>query len=193
MSFVTTKSTVGLLAALVLIIAVSKNSSHTSEVVLALRVIPKPDLPVPTATELEERKRAATERAKRTALRKQLGAESCRKNGVGPTGGFCLSANEKKVGGNHVLAKPLATELFDTLFSSASVLDLGAGLGQYEELWEALHAQGRPGGPNLPVRAFDGAENIEEVTGGKVSWSDFTEPLEDVEPADWVMSLEVGD
>ncbi len=41
---------------------------------------------------------------------------------------------------------------------------------------------------------FDGAENIELVTGGRVRFADLTEPLDDdVTPADWVLSLEVGE
>ena len=42
------------------------------------------------------------------------------------------------------------------------------------------------------MRAFDGAENIEEVTDGAVGWADLTEP-QSMQVADWVMSVEVAE
>ena len=68
---------------------------------------------------------------------------------------------------------------------STSVLDLGAGLGQYGHA--LLSAE-----PGVRWRGFDGAGNVEEVTGGFVQFMDLTVPLS-LPRADWVLSLEVGE
>ncbi len=149
-------------------------------------------LPQPPADPL-----IATLRAEKAALRKALGELSCRHTGVGPTGGFCLDNTTRTTGGNDVLSTALADKLF-TVFSGRTVLDLGAGVGQYEQYWEELAAAaaaGTAGAGPKDVRAFDGAENVEEVTAGRVKWADLTEPGLDLAggPADWVMSLEVAE
>jgi len=133
------------------------------------------------------------EKRKSSNLRRKVGELSCLLNGIGPTGGFCL--DEKKtnqdVGGNSMWSPGLSTSLAE-LFEGSSVIDLGAGLANYEADWERKGLIGRRDGI-LSVRMFDGAENVEKVTEGRVKWADLTEPLEDVLPADWVLSLEVGE
>jgi hypothetical protein len=59
------------------------------------------------------------------------------------------------------------------------------GLGQYGHA--LLSAD-----PGVRWRGFDGAGNIEEVTGGFVQFVDLSVPLS-LPRADWVLSLEVGE
>jgi hypothetical protein len=111
---------------------------------------------------------------------------------VGATGGYCLSG-DGHVGGNDELNVAFAVELA-RLFAGGSVLDLGAGLGQYERFWgsQSEYMDGVPAPGS--VRACDGAFNIEDVTGGNVTFCDLTAPDLDVGgPADWVMSIEVAE
>jgi len=131
------------------------------------------------------------EKLRSSNLRRQVGELSCRLNGIGPTGGFCLDDKHKDVGGN-TMWSPGLSDMLAELFSGSTVLELGAGLGNYEADWERKGHIGRSDGI-LSVRMFDGAENVEKVTEGRVKWADLTEPLEDVLPADWVLSLEVGE
>ena len=133
------------------------------------------------------------EKRRSSKLRRQVGGLSCRLNDIGPTGGFCLDEKRiyQDVGGNSNWSPGLSALLAE-LFSGSNVLDLGAGLAHYEADWEQKGLVGRSDGI-LSVRMFDGAENVEEVTGGRVMWADLSEPLEDVLPADWVLSLEVGE
>ena len=138
----------------------------------------------------------ALEAAKKRSslLRRQVGELSCRASGIGPTGGFCLDPNApfSDVGGNSMWSPGLGGSLM-RLFAGGSVLDLGAGLGQYEMNWVREGNVGSRPDQISSLRMFDGAENVEAVTNGRVRWADLTEPLEDVEPADWVLSLEVGE
>ena len=66
-----------------------------------------------------------------------------------------------------------------------SIIDLGAGVGQYGH---ALLAEE----PQIAWRGYDGAGNVGEVTDGFVSFADLTIPLS-LPRADWVMALEVGE
>jgi hypothetical protein len=133
------------------------------------------------------------EKKRSSNLRRQVGELSCRLNGIGPTGGFCLDETkpEQNVGGNVFWSSGLSDKLSE-LFSGGSVLDLGAGLAHYEADWERKGLINKADGIES-VRMYDGAENVEKVTGGRVLWADLTEPLGDVYPADWVLSLEVGE
>lgn len=69
-----------------------------------------------------------------------------------------------------------------------SLLDIGAGVGQYGYYLKSHNA-------SLTWFGYDGAENVEEFTGGFVAWTDATDETLDAIPfrADWVMSLEVGE
>jgi hypothetical protein len=130
-------------------------------------------------------------RAEKKALRREVGRLSCALNGVGPTGGFCLSESVTTIGGNDILSTVLSEELFE-LFGGSSVIDLGAGVGHYERHWESLAEEGKNGPGPTSVRAFDGAENVEAVTKGKVQWADLTDRA-DFGAADWALSLEVAE
>jgi len=125
------------------------------------------------------------------ALRRRLGELSCECNKIGPTGGFCLDPTLYSVGGNGFLAYEMSKRLYE-FFTGKTVIDLGAGLGQYEkyfnELREATYGHGGP----KSIIPYDGAENIELVTKGYVKWADLTEP-QDLGTYDWVMSLEVAE
>lgn len=138
-------------------------------------------------------------------------AQNCPKgatNQIGLNGGWCLRASERKVkccamtppceefcswgyaipwphsGADHGLAKELGQ-----FFQGRSVLDLGAGVGQYGQYFKE--------NPQFAVRwrGFDGAENVEAYTRGFVRWTDLTwagDPAVGA-PSDWVLSLEVGE
>lgn len=119
-------------------------------------------------------------------IRRDYGRFFCQSNNydLGPYGGFCASPRLPTL---HYLDVSLANGLLD-LFQQAqarTVIDFGAGLGQYDTGWRAK---------GLVVHAYDGAEGIEEFTNGSVTWLDLSEPVFDEVPhADWVVSLEVGE
>ena len=75
------------------------------------------------------------------------------------------------------------------LFRGASVLDLGAGVGQYGQYFRAH--------PEAEIRyaGYDGAGNVEEYTKGFLKYADLTWDLGafGVPVSDWVLSLEVGE
>lgn len=176
----TARNLVGLLVALTLLDTACKNGGgdagdHGGG--LRTRAAGVPQLALDAAAAQVE-----SLRAQKAALRKQLGALSCEARGVGPTGGYCLNASTAlELGGNNGISFPLADRLL-TEFSGATVLDLGAGAGQYALYWEQKRRSAADGGgsdvPPLPLTwtPFDGAENIEAVTGGRVRWADLTEP-----------------
>ena len=119
--------------------------------------------------------------------RRHAGALACDLSGSGPSGGFCLNSGQRKRGGNHMMAHALA-DLLAELLVNATVLDVGAGLGQYGQYFES-HA------PSVRWTGIDGAENIELVTGGRVGFADIADGLP---PAlrrrfDWVMSIEAAE
>ena len=72
-----------------------------------------------------------------------------------------------------------------------SVIDFGAGVGQY---YYGLREIARPKSASLlRWRGYDGAGDVEEYTNGRVSCVDLTLPSLALERADWVVSLEVGE
>jgi hypothetical protein len=137
-------------------------------------------------TALEEKK-ALSQRY--DVLRKAHGALSCKCNGIGPSGGFCLDKDKIHVGGNDVWCKNIAKE-FRRLFDKQSVYDFGAGLGWYGK---ALLAEDKDGYHVGSYKAFDGAENIDIIfPDGFVTHLDLSKPVY-LPPKDWVLSLEVGE
>ena len=137
------------------------------------------------------------------SLKRDLRRLNCELNGVGPTGGFCLKpGSDGHVGGNGEISHGFAT-LLSKILAGAHVVDLGAGLGQYEKYWstfghndELKPATMRP----ASVHACDGAENIEDFANkdadGKpfVVFCDLTAPVDlGGPPSDWAMSIEVGE
>jgi hypothetical protein len=122
-------------------------------------------------------------------LRKAHGTLSCKCNGIGPTGGFCLDKDRVHVGGNNLWCKKLAKEL-RRLFHQQSVYDFGAGLGWYGK---ALLANDSDGYSVANYKAFDGAENLDLIyPDGFVKHLDLAQPVY-LPPKDWVLSLEVGE
>ncbi|CAF0774187.1 unnamed protein product [Adineta steineri] len=122
-------------------------------------------------------------------LRKTYQALSCKCNGIGPTGGFCLDRDKIHVGGNQAWCKNLAKEL-RRLFDKQSVYDFGAGLGWYGK---ALLANETDGYRMTSYKAFDGAENLDIIFPDRfVTHLDLSQPAY-MEAKDWVLSLEVGE
>lgn len=110
------------------------------------------------------------------------GEISCKYNGIGPTGGFCLSTKRKSVGGNDCIDKRFASFL-TLLFANSTVTDLGCGLGQYGHHFRK---------EGIRWTGYDGAENVESVTNNFVKFLDLTEE-NDLDKSDWVMSIEVAE
>ena len=138
-------------------------------------------------------KLTAVEKAANDA-RKEVGVRSCRKLRRGPTGGYCLRKDKPNRGGNDCLSPQLAAALASHAFvgTSVTVLDLGAGIGQYGTFFRS-HAAAS----HINYIALDGAENIEESTKGLVRFADLTDGLpRDVRAlprVHWAMSLEVAE
>ena len=128
------------------------------------------------------------------AARKEVGRLSCLRIRRGPTGGFCLRRERPNRGGNDCLAPRLAAALVQHAFvgHAVTVLDLGAGIGQYGAFFRS-HALAS----HVNYIALDGAENIEESTRGLVRFADLTDGLprsiRTLPRVDWVMSLEVAE
>jgi len=129
-------------------------------------------------------------------LRQLVAKMLCNGDIVLPHGGWCLSpdpANTFEIAPGVPMAKhhlaadaPLADALAH-LFVASSVLDLGAGIGQYEFYWQQKKLP-------IVVDAYDGALNVEEYTLGRVRWADLSRPFTASEGQyNWVLSLEVGE
>jgi len=128
-------------------------------------------------------------------LRQQLSKVICQhENIVTATGGWCLFPQTEKIlltpdiplAIHHVAADAGLAPFLATLFGESQILDMGAGIGQYEIYWSNNNS-------SVHSTALDGAVNVEEYTHGLVSWADFTLPLYMEDEFDWVMSLEVGE
>lgn len=77
------------------------------------------------------------------------------------------------------------------IFAGSTVIELGAGRGCYADALRRAPAPA-PRVPQIAVRAFDGAVNVNELTGGLVRNADLSKPLG--EPtADWVLCLETAE
>ena len=145
------------------------------------------------ADEACESRLAAVEAAAASA-RRQAGTRSCVKTRRGPTGGYCLRKGRPNKGGNSCLAPGLAAALARHAFvgSAVTVLDLGAGIGQYGTFFTS-----HPLARHVRYIGLDGAENIEESTGGLVRFADLTDGLpRDIRAlprVNWAMSLEVAE
>ena len=119
--------------------------------------------------------------------RREAGRLACKFTGVGPTGGFCMTGKPNDRHINYCLPAGLAARL-GRLFNRGSVLDLGCGRGQYGT-WFKTHA------PMVRWVGVDGAEGIEEFSGGLIRFADLSSPL----PwslrtlFDWKMAIEVAE
>ena len=77
--------------------------------------------------------------------------------------------------------------LLGRVFHNHSVLDLGAGSGQYGLYFASADA-------SIEYTGVDGALNVERFTSGRVQWADLSSPTAFPEGQhDFVMSLEVGE
>lgn len=107
------------------------------------------------------------------------------------TGAWCLSAGNETAFGfplasQHYLDDGIAASLL-TMVHNQSVLDVGAGSGQYGRYFEHHRT-------STHYTAIDGALNVEAFTDGFVQWADLVLPYHRPGgPADWVVSLEVGE
>lgn len=126
--------------------------------------------------------------------RQQLGAQSCQRQRRGPTGGYCLRKDKPQRGGNDCLAPGFAAALVRHAFigSAVTVLDLGAGIGQYGTFFRSY-----PPASHITYVGLDGAENVEESTKGNVRFADLTDgvprDIRALPRVHWAMSLEVAE
>lgn len=126
---------------------------------------------------------------------------------TGRTGGFCLfpGGPNLTLSGRPTVPLPngyvppdgrllkfIVVSIFDLAAAGApgsrrplSVLDLGAGVGQYGHALLSLR-------PHTRWMGFDGAGNVEEMSNGFVGYADLTLPAA-LPRADWVVSLEVAE
>jgi hypothetical protein len=111
------------------------------------------------------------------------------------SGGWCLvkAAGGVGVEGHGVARHAFVRQLHELLLGGTngesapvwSVADFGAGVGQYGRSLLGIDSRHR-------YAAYDGAGNVEEMTGGLVSFADMTLPIT-LPRADFVLSLEVGE
>jgi len=78
------------------------------------------------------------------------------------------------------------TEEYKRLFKGGDMTELGAGKGCYS-------AQIKASGAVTTAYAYDGANNIEDVTAGMVRYADLTTSPSYLQMANWVLSTEVGE
>lgn len=97
-------------------------------------------------------------------------------------GGYCITKQNPYVGFNYVLDVGLAKEI-GLLFKNKSIIDLGAGLGQYCDVIRRC----------TTCDAYDGSKNVEVVTKGKVKYLNLAKKIEFNCTHDIVMSIEVGE
>ena len=103
---------------------------------------------------------------------------------VSMTGGFC-SLNAM----NGMINPLMATRLVE-VFAGDSVVDLGAGQGQYSILADVVRPQG-----GSQWYSVDSTENIHALTEGSVHFADLTAPadIQGIVPADWVLCIEAAE
>lgn len=134
-------------------------------------------------------------------FRKKASMDQCADNVKTNTGGWCLNKDKRRMvvlpnnqsyrlPTNHQEADDLILEQLDLLLKQSdgkylSVIDFGAGVGQYGH---ALLAKSL----NHRYMGYDGAGDIEKYSQGFLSFFDFTIPLS-LNRADWMLCLEVGE
>lgn len=84
---------------------------------------------------------------------------NCDENSTEKWGGYCITKQRPNIGYNYILDVGLARAV-GVVFKNKTIIDLGAGLGQYCELIRKYTS----------CDAYDGSKNIEIVTKGKVKY-----------------------
>ena len=104
---------------------------------------------------------------------------------VSLTGGFC-SLNSM----NGCINPLMATRLFN-MFGNDTVVDLGAGQGQYAILADST----RSTKAESLWHSVDSTENIDALTHGSVHFADLTAAadIQGIEPADWAVCIEAAE
>lgn len=97
-------------------------------------------------------------------------------------GAFCITKQHPHTGWNYILDLGLATEI-GNIFKNKTIIDLGAGLGQYCDVIRNY----------TTCEAYDGAKNVEIVTQGKVKYLNLAKRIEFNCIHDVVLSIEVGE
>ncbi|KAJ3391984.1 hypothetical protein HDU92_008707 [Lobulomyces angularis] len=90
---------------------------------------------------------------------------------------------------DHGVASTVAKHLTSGNTREISLIDIGAGVGQYGRYFKRNC-------PTINYKGFDGAGNVEQFTDNFLTWIDVTDPAFDTigeYTADWIMSLEVGE
>ncbi|XP_042862661.1 uncharacterized protein LOC122247432 [Penaeus japonicus] len=135
-----------------------------------------------------------------------------------PNGGYCLNEQDILNRWNAVWDGKMCASL-EKVFRGSSVLDMGAGRAHYgrcflrvknniiktknkkeiermDRLYEEEMAKGGLLEKTQVVRSwtgYDGALNVEDITGGFVHYADLSQPIHLGQKYDWVLSLEVGE
>jgi hypothetical protein len=101
-----------------------------------------------------------------------------------PTGGYCGDTGSDA---KHMTSQVLINMINEHVFQpGTTVIELGGAAGSYRKGFLSL-------GKVSNYLAFDGAATCEQYSGGTVKYADFTMEQFLGEPADWVISLEVGE
>lgn len=106
----------------------------------------------------------------------------CNVNKSEKWGGFCVTKKNSTTGWNYILDSGLANEI-GKIYKNKSIIDLGAGLGQYCKVISKY----------TTCHPYDGAKNIEIVTKGKVKFLNIADKINFDCLHDVVMSIEVGE
>jgi len=156
--------------------------------------LPPPSPPPPSSSSADLH--AYNELKSQMNLLRSIVAEAVCKDGneVAHTGAWCLLPDgDKEIAPGYPLAinhLPVDTGLalfFLKLFKDRSILDLGAGIGQYGHFFLAANG-------TVKYTGVDGALNVVAFTKGFISWVDLTLPIpHHFSRHDWVICLEVGE
>eukprot|EP00455_Lapot_gusevi_P000335 TRINITY_DN10156_c0_g1_i2.p1 TRINITY_DN10156_c0_g1~~TRINITY_DN10156_c0_g1_i2.p1 ORF type:complete len:274 (-),score=30.46 TRINITY_DN10156_c0_g1_i2:323-1144(-) len=110
---------------------------------------------------------------------------------ISADGAWCLRPSEEVWRGHvipqyHYPPDEYLAAFLGALFFNQSVVDIGAGVGQYGWYFEMQQ---------LPIKykAYDGALNVESFTQGYVSYLNLARPLLKPQVYDWALCLEVGE
>lgn len=115
---------------------------------------------------------------------------------VSERGGWCLKKGRGSIAPGRPMARHhqvadsgIADTIYEIVGSNNSLIDLGAGIGQYQIYFMTQEKHFKR------YLAYDGAQNVESFTFGAVRYIDLSRPINFFtnEISDWVMSLEVAE